>query len=254
MVPVVSLLVILGTSLILTRVAAVALEHTGLSRDAARFQARSAFTGVGFTTTESEHVVDHPVRRRIVMWLMLVGNVGIVSAMAAALLSAIDLHSEQGLGVALALLLAGLALLSWIGSSRFVDRQMCRVIEWAIERWTSLDARDYTRLMHLRDEYSVSRVRVEPDDWVAGRTLSQTRLAEEGVLVLGVECPAGAFIGTPPAGVQLRAGDEIVIYGLSRRVAELAVRKTGEAGERAHIAATAEHSERRDAEREQAGR
>jgi len=33
---------------------------TGLSRESARFQARSALTGGGFTTTESEAVVRHP--------------------------------------------------------------------------------------------------------------------------------------------------------------------------------------------------
>ncbi len=78
MIPVISLLLIVGLSLHVTRVATVALEHTGLARESARFQSRSAFTGVGFTTSEAESVVGHPVRRRIVMWLMMVGNVGIV--------------------------------------------------------------------------------------------------------------------------------------------------------------------------------
>ena len=84
MVPILSLLLVLGISMVLTRVAAVALVHTGLGREAARFQARSAFTGVGFTTSEAEQVVGHPVRRRIVMWLMLVGSVGIVAGPCAA--------------------------------------------------------------------------------------------------------------------------------------------------------------------------
>ena len=47
-------------SLLVTRVAAIALSVTGLSRESARFQARSAFTGVGFTTSEAESVVNHP--------------------------------------------------------------------------------------------------------------------------------------------------------------------------------------------------
>ena len=46
MLPIVSILVIVGLSLLVTRVASVALVHTGLGREAARFQARSAFTGV----------------------------------------------------------------------------------------------------------------------------------------------------------------------------------------------------------------
>jgi hypothetical protein len=55
-------LTVLGLSLIITRIATTALSLTGLSWEAARFQARSAFTGTGFTTTEAERVVDHPVR------------------------------------------------------------------------------------------------------------------------------------------------------------------------------------------------
>lgn len=63
----------------LTRIATVALVHTGLFREIARFQSRSAFTGVGFTTEESEKVVNHPLRRKILMLLMFSGNVWFVS-------------------------------------------------------------------------------------------------------------------------------------------------------------------------------
>ncbi|HUW03445.1 MAG TPA: hypothetical protein VMW08_13900, partial [Acidimicrobiales bacterium] len=66
-------------SLLVTRVATVMLTLTGMSRESARFQARSAFSGTGFTTTESESVVNHPVRRRIILSLILLGNAGIVS-------------------------------------------------------------------------------------------------------------------------------------------------------------------------------
>ncbi len=213
MVPILSLLLILGTSLIVTRAASVALEHTGLGRDSARFQARSAFTGVGFTTAEAEGLVSHPIRRRIVMWLMLVGNVGIVSAMAALLLSAIDLQTQQGLGALLGLLLGGLALLWALGSSRFVDAQLCRIIRWAIARFTRMDTWDYARLLHLRDEYGVSRFRVQEGDWLVGKSLRSAALGSEGLLVLGIECPGGNFVGAPPADVEVRAGDELVVYG-----------------------------------------
>lgn len=87
---VISLLVVLTLSLLITRIATVALTHTGLSRDSARFQARSAFTGVGFTTTESEKVVNHPVRRRILMMLMLLGNAGIVTVVASFMLTFVE--------------------------------------------------------------------------------------------------------------------------------------------------------------------
>jgi hypothetical protein len=79
---IVLLLVIALVSLLITRVATIALTVTGLPHQAARFQARSALSGVGFTTSETEQVVNHPVRRRIIMALMLLGNVGIVTAVA----------------------------------------------------------------------------------------------------------------------------------------------------------------------------
>lgn len=254
MVPIVSLLVILTISMIVTRIASVALENTGLSRDAARFQARSAFTGVGFTTTEAEHVVDHPLRRRIVMWLMLVGNVGIVSAMAAVLVSAIDLRSQQHVGTMLLALVGGLAVLVVLGSSGWVDTKVCQWIAWAINRFTSVDARDYTRLLHLRDVYGVSRFRVNEGDWIAGKTLSSARLLDEGLLVLGIECPAGTFLGAPPADVEVRSGDELVVYGPAERVAELDTRALGEPGDLAHVEASTERRDRISGEREQSGR
>ena len=254
MVPIISLLVVVGTSLVVTRVAAVALEQTGLSPDSARFQARSAFTGVGFTTGEAELVVADPVRRRIVMWLMLVGNVGIVSGMAALLLSAVDLRTEQQAGVLLLTLGGGLLFLWYLGSSRWMDARMCSLIRWAIERWTTLDARDYTQLLHIGSEYSVSRHRVEEDDWVVGKTLGTAGLMGEGLLVLGIECPGGKFIGAPPADVEVRRGDQVVLYGLATRIAELDSRAKGRVGDQAHDAAASSHEERVHEERRRAGR
>lgn len=84
MIAVISRLVL---SMTVVRIASVALSLTGISRELARFQARSAFTGAGFTTTESEQVVRHPVRRRIIMLMMLLGNAGIVTVISSLVLS-----------------------------------------------------------------------------------------------------------------------------------------------------------------------
>lgn len=82
-----SLLVVILLALLVMRVATVVLTLTGLSRESARFQARSALTGVGFTTREAESVVNHPVRRRVVMLLMLIGSAGVISVVTTLILS-----------------------------------------------------------------------------------------------------------------------------------------------------------------------
>lgn len=65
MISIISLLVVLSLSVLVTRIATVALTYTGLARKSARFQARSTFTGVGFTTAESEKVVRHQKIKRM---------------------------------------------------------------------------------------------------------------------------------------------------------------------------------------------
>ena len=76
----------------------------------------------------------------------------------------------------------------------------------------------------------------------------------EGLLVLGIECPGGKFIGAPPADVEVRRGDQVVLYGLATRIAELDSRAKGRVGDQAHDAAASSHEERVHEERRRAGR
>ena len=59
MIAVISLLVTLALSALVTRIGAVALSLTGMSREVARFQSRSAYSGCGFTTREAEQAVSY---------------------------------------------------------------------------------------------------------------------------------------------------------------------------------------------------
>lgn len=254
MIPIVSLLIIVGASLVVTRIATVALVHTGLSRESARFQARSAFTGVGFTTSEAESVVDHPVRRRVVMTLMLFGNVGIVTALSSLLLSFLGLDMAGSGWSRLAVLVGGLGVLWYLATSSWIDRHLCRAISWALNRYSDLDARDYARLLHLRDDYGVSELAVGAAEWLTDKTLDESGLVREGVLVLGIECPGGHFIGAPAAETAIRAGDRLVLYGRTPRIAELDRRDPSAEGEQRHRAAISEQERMTSEERRAAGR
>lgn len=253
MIPVLSVLLVVALSLIVTRVASVALVHTGLSREAARFQARSAFSGVGFTTSEAESVVGHPVRRRIIMWLMLIGNAGIITAIAALALSFIGMEGAGGLWT-FAVLAGGIVLLLLLASSSLVERRTAQWISWALNRYTDLEARDFARLLHLRDDYGVSELRVTADDWIAGKTLAETGIAREGLIVLGIECPGDRFIGAPEPDTEVRDGDLLVLYGRTPRIRELDLRASDRAGDERHDEAVAEQERVARDERQKADR
>jgi len=83
---VILLLVILISALII-KIGTIALRMTGIDRETAAFQALSAFSGTGFTTSEAENIVNHPRRRKVVKALMILGNAGIVTALAMLFLS-----------------------------------------------------------------------------------------------------------------------------------------------------------------------
>ena len=249
MAAIVSLLVILTLSLIITRISTVALVHTGLSREAAQFQSRSAFTGVGFTTSESESVVNHPVRRRVLMILMLLGNAGIVSAVASLLLTFLDRGpSAAPLWTRLSILGAGVAVLWLLASSELVDRWMSRWITRALEKWTDIEVRDYASLLHLAENHQISELNVKESDWLAGRTLAELGLAEEGTMVIGIQRGNGRFVGAPFGRTRVEAGDRLLLYGLDVALKDLDQRCCGPEGDAAHRKAVEEQAARVRAE------
>jgi hypothetical protein len=149
MIALVSFLVVVTVSLIIERIATVALTLTGLSRDAAWFQARSALTGTGFTTGEAEQVARHPARRRIIMLLMGIRNFELITGITTLVLTFVGVGSTQEGAVRGLWLCGGLVALSLLASSRWVDRRLSRLIAWVLRRWTDLDVADYTMLLGL---------------------------------------------------------------------------------------------------------
>lgn len=244
MLAIVSLLVVVSVSILITRVATVALTHTGLSREAARFQARSAFTGSGFTTTESERVVNHPLRRRIVLALMLLGNAGVVTAVSSLILTFVG-DGDASLTWKVVLIVTGLVALYGVSSSAWVDRRLSRWIERALDRFTDLDVQDYASLMQLGGDYRLVEMAVREGDWLAGRRLVDSRLRDEGVIVLAIHRADGAFEGAPAGDARIRAGDELVLYGRTSDLRALDERPRTPGGELEHAEAVAREKTRR---------
>ncbi len=252
MIAVFTFLTVLVISLIVVRVATVALTLTGLSKDMARFQARSAWTGTGYTTSESERIADHPVRRRIISLLMVLRSAGLITAVSSLFLSFAgarrgDVEMERAM-----IILVCVMTLWLISLSRWVDRRMSRIIRKLLIKYTDLDARDYGQLLHLSGDYAVVELEVEDDEsWLAERSLASLRLSDEGVLVLGVERRGGRYFGAPRGDMQLEAGDTLLIYGTQERIRELKGRERDLAGQAAHYSAVREQSEREAGEKQE---
>ena len=152
----ISIFILMSVSIFVVRIAAVAMRLTGLDNASARFQALSAFTGTGFTTKESEMIVNYPIRRRIVSLLMIIGNLGLVGVFATVVASLVQTEGEVGAVMQqLGWLLAGLALLWFLMLSKTADRFICEAISKVLNATTQLGHRKYHRVLQIGDGLSV---------------------------------------------------------------------------------------------------
>lgn len=242
MTAVISLLLILVLSVLITRISTIALMHTGLSLETARFQARSAFTGAGFTTNESEKIVTHPLRRRIIMLLMMIGNAGLVTAVASLMLTFIGEQTALGAGIRIAVISVGVTILWALTMSRWVEQKLSTLIEWALRRYTHLDVQDYAALMHVAEDYRISELSVGATDWICNKSLSESNLRNEGLVVLGIERPDGSYHGAPQPDTVIKAQDRLLIYGRAKNLEALDHRSSDARGDRDHRKAVARHA------------
>lgn len=234
MIAIVSLVLILAISMIITRIATIALTHTGLSRESAKFQARSAFTGVGFTTSESEKVVNNPVRRKILLILMLVGNAGIVTGIASLILGFTqDTESSNGWH-RVVILAADITILWTLSQSKWVDKKLSVLITRFLKKYTRIDANDYANLLHLAGDYRISQIGIDEKHWLCDKKLIDVRLNDEGIIILGITRKDGTYLGTPHAETVISKYDSLTIYGRGKTMSKLEKRTNTKTGDKEH--------------------
>jgi len=209
-----TLLTIILLSIAAVRIGAIALELTGLSEEIASFQAQSAFSGAGFTTSESETIVTHPVRRRIVRVLILSGSAGVTTSIATLVLTFVGKTGKDVLNRGLILLL-GLLIIFLFSRSQYIYNIMKKVISRALEKWTTMRVYDYEQLLGFKEGYTISRITVRKGSWLSERSLGQLRLEQDGILILAIYRKVDGkekFIGGPTGDTVIESGDVLMCY------------------------------------------
>jgi Trk K+ transport system NAD-binding subunit len=222
MVALVWLVIIAIASLLVVRLGTTALVLTGLERDTSEFQAYSAFFGVGFTTRESEHVVNHPVRRRIVKHLILAGQVGLTSVIVPLVVTFVNVKSMRDGLEQLGLIVGALVVLWVVINTSPFERLVDRSIKFALRRTGVLKRTlDHEIILRLHAGFAVSEVAIERHSPLAGYVLSDTGLADHGIVVLGITRDDGTYVAAPPLGTMIRPSDVLTVYGRDREVRTL---------------------------------
>ncbi len=211
---IIALLVVFFVSYLIVQVGAMAYELTGMDREAARFQALSAFTGAGFTTRVSELVVRHPIRRRVTSSLIILGYAGTAGVVASMLAS---FHDHDAMAVASNLMLIALFLTAL----------------WYVSGWIGIEVGDFVRrilaprltgervpheeLLLYQRGFGITRIEVPADSRVVGLSLRDLDLRAFGLQVLAVEEDNDVH-PIPSPDWCFEPGQHLIVYGRVQNV------------------------------------
>lgn len=211
------LLLVIMISALIIKVGAILLRMTGIDRDTAGFQALSAFTGTGFTTSEAENIVNHPKRRKVVKALMILGNAGIVTALAMLFISLQDSTVTNALAKFGAIGLVALIVLSF-PLSRWLDTILENFIMKRLSKSTHFSMGTFSEIMRFARGYGIAELIISESDPLAGKTLAESGLTSSDILVLAIRRGHG-MIPTPKAGDTIRPDDKLVCFGPLNNIA-----------------------------------
>jgi len=218
---IVLILIVVGLTVLVTKAGAIALGLTGLDGSRAEFQALSAVTGTGFTTRESELIMADPRRRKIVGFLMVFGNVIIVTLISLLVGSFTTLSRivSEGLAqrwpdlvVTVIVPVGGAVVLYLVLRSRGLTRRWSRWVTERLTRTLRVRQRPVSEMLALAEGHGVAEILVEAASPCAGKTLADSHLREAGLLVLAIRRGEDVW-PTPSAGDRIRPGDRLVCYG-----------------------------------------
>lgn len=200
--------------------AAEVYQGAGMEATAATFQARSALTGAGYTTDESEMVVADPAGRDAASMLFVVGYVGpmaILGLLGLSFMAPVPDNPEVRVGV----LLVGLAILVII--DRFgLSAQIMRLPARFVARHLFRAHIDSPWVVF--GDQAVAGLNVVPDSPLVGRTLDRGSWSDHQVDLLGIQRLVDGDRTTtapPPAGDHVQSGDTLIVFGSAHNVSTL---------------------------------
>jgi len=216
---VVLLLAIVIASMLCVRIGAVALELTGMDKEKARFQALSAFTNTGFTTSEAEGIMHDPTRRRIVTVLIVLGHAGTVSVIATFATSLIQrepLHIAMNLSVTLLALYGIYRLARWRGLTVRMQEYFRRTltVRYGLSHLTMEEK------LNVGEGFGVVRLAIRKGLPLIDHPLAELGLKLQKVQILSIT-RGDQTITIPGGSDRLLAGDIVVCYGNVQAAAEI---------------------------------
>lgn len=213
------IIIVVFISVMIRKVATVALQLTGLDKPTASFQALSALTGTGFTTREAELVLNHPGRRRIISLLMILGNAGMVAVIAGLVSSFLTVRSPWAI-LRFIVLVVALYLIFKIATHTRLARVLSKKIKKKLQERFELQKRAIGRILDLGEDFGIAEITLHEGSLSVGKTLAASDLHKKKILVLAIERDEEKIL-VARGNHKLQAGDNLICYGSFTEMTEI---------------------------------
>ncbi|MBN6189322.1 TrkA C-terminal domain-containing protein [Aneurinibacillus sp. BA2021] len=195
--------------LLIIEMSTMLLQATGLRREVAKFQAISLLTGTGYTTSESELIIDHPLRRRIASFLIIFGTISfaVILSFVISFFVTTVVHLAD-LGIGLVLLVCALFLLRMPMLRRAFLRQIGKRVRQAPSSYLPVEG-----TVLLESGYSLRQFRITPaHSHIVHAALKELDLAQQNVKIMSIK-RNGETIQHPTGSTTIQPGDIVLVYG-----------------------------------------
>ncbi len=217
---VILIIIVVFINVMIRKIATVALRLTGLDEKTASFQSLSALTGTGFTTKEAELAINHPMRRQVISFLMIIGNAGTVVVIGGLVFSFLNMTSSWAV-FRFVILMIGLYLIFKIATHNRLARILSKKIEEKLRERYKLQKKGIDRILDLGEDFGVAEVTLHEGSSSVDKTITSSDLKKNKILVLAIERDKNKIL-TPRGNHKLHAGDNLICYGNFRKMKEIA--------------------------------
>ena len=201
-------IVYLTIILIVIEINTILFTFTGLKKNIARFQVISMLTGTGFTTGESELIIDHPIRRRLGAFLILFGAFSL-----AVIISAISsILSDEFFTMKIGYVAGTLVLFLFVLKVGKVKNKITVLFEHELERNFDLQDMTIKDVFFTEENDSLVEVPLHSSSTMIGGKLIEKLNSEEDINILSIK-RGEIIIRKKRLNTELQAGDFILMLG-----------------------------------------
>ncbi|MDM5315450.1 TrkA C-terminal domain-containing protein [Fictibacillus sp. b24] len=181
---------------------------TGLKKEIARFQVISMFTATGFTTGESELILEHPIRRRLSTFLILFG----VFSLAVIISSISNILSDEFRSIELGIIILVLIGVHLILSMPKLKNFMKKSFDKHMQKNYNLSDLPLRDVMYFEEDDVVIELPIHKGSSIIGKMLKDVIEKDKDLLVLFIK-RGDVTLRKDSYTTEIQEGDMIFLYG-----------------------------------------